>query len=104
VIPNNVSGEREDQHRDRVDADAETVFDAIGTVQFVNAEQAHRGEHEYAVAGAEVAAIHRGKKLKDDGARPPETHVLLIKRSEMQATVNDAVRHEKQRREQDQEW
>src|SRR5689334_3365286 len=68
VLPDNVSSECEDQHRNRIDADAEEVFDAVGAVQFVEAEQAHRREHEYAVAGAEVAAVRRGEKLKDHRA------------------------------------
>src|SRR3954470_679679 len=104
VLPNNISGHGKDHHRDRVDADAEEVLDAVGAVQFVEAEQAHRREHKNAVAGAEVAAIRRGEKLKDDSAGPPETHRLLVDRSEMQSLVNDAVRHEEQCREQDQEW
>src|SRR5678815_2520434 len=72
VFPDDISRACEDQHRHRVDADAEKVFDAVGAMQLVETENAHSREHEYAVTGAEIAAIHRGDELKDNRASPPE--------------------------------
>src|SRR5262245_20882596 len=69
ILPDHITHDRKDQHRYGVDANAEKVLDAVGAMKFVETEDAHRCEHEDAVAGAEVTAVHRREELKDHGAR-----------------------------------
>jgi len=72
-------------------------------MQLVQTEKAHRRQHQDSITRTEVTTVHRGEELKNHGAAPPQPHWFVIDRSESQSPVDQAVRHEKERGEENQE-
>src|SRR5258705_1766615 len=87
---------RKTQHRNAVDADSEEVLYAVGSMQFMQSEQAHGCEHQDAVARAKVATIYRREELENYCAKPPQLCGILDYRSQAQTAIDSALHHEKE--------
>ncbi len=72
-------------------------------MEFVETEQAHGCQHQDPIPGAKIASICRREELEDHGAAPPQSHRLIVERTEAQPLIDYAMRHEKKCGEEDQE-
>src|SRR5438552_9092273 len=72
--PVDQSGEDEINRRDLIDERTEDGLDGVHLVNVGETETTQRGKHQNANAGAEVAAVNRHEKLKQDG-RPDRATV-----------------------------
>src|SRR5215510_7184777 len=96
--------ERKTQDRNAVDTNPQEVLDAIGPVEIMKTQQAHGGEHQNAIAGAKVAAIHRGEELENYRSAPIKIClILLFDRTETEPLVDCSLQHEEDRGEKNEE-
>ncbi|GAA3069922.1 hypothetical protein GCM10020000_62990 [Streptomyces olivoverticillatus] len=60
-------GHEEEEHRgNAVDDDGEDVLERVDALEFVAEQQAHEGEVEHALCGAEVAAVGAGDQQSEE--------------------------------------
>src|SRR5215510_15790024 len=87
--------ERKTQYRNAVDTNPQKVLNAVGPVEIMKTQQTHRRQHQNAIAGAKVAAIHGGEELKNYRSAPVKIRLIpLFDRTETQAFVDCSLRHE----------
>ena len=72
-------------------------------MDIMQAKQPHRRQHQDAVAGAKIAAVHGGKKLQYDHTDPPRLRRFTFSGGQTQQAIHGSLDHEQNRRKQNQQ-